>query len=236
MAQNSIPQVTSTVKENTPIHVEFLNEITPAVLSTEVALRFQKKHKHVLDEIHKIISITPKSFHEPNFRPMFQDVKIGNGAVRRSPAYLLTRDAFSLLVMGFTGAAAVRWKLKYIEAFNELESAVLEQRTELAREAGYLQGKDEALSLPMVQAECKAGYLSGLTEGQRYRRKRDGLALLTRALGYRQKGLSQSDIAKILGIRKQRVSDLMARARKMGVAVSPQRGVTDSHSKDGVAL
>ena len=113
---------------------------------------------------------------------------------------------------------------------------IRERRVRLAREAGYLQGKDEALSLPVVQAERKAGYLSGLTEGQRYRRKRDGLALLTRALGYRQKGLSQSDIAKLLGIRKQRVSDLMARARKMGVAVSPQRGVTDSHSKDGVAL
>ena len=219
MATNSISQVASTVKENTLIHVEFLNGNRPAVLSTEVALRFQKKHKHVLDEIHKIISITPKYFHEPNFRPMFQDVKIGNGAVRQSPAYLLTRDAFSLLVMGFTGAAAVRWKLKYIEAFNELESAVLEQRAELAREAGYLQGKDEALSLPVVQAERKAGYLSGLTEGQRYRRKRDGLALLTRVLGYRQKGLNQNDIAKLLGIRNQRVSDLMARARKLGVAL-----------------
>lgn len=96
---------------------------------------------------------------------------------------------------------------------------IRERRVELAREAGYLQGKDEALSLPVVQAERKAGYLSGLTEGQRYRRKHDGLALLTRALGYRQKGLNQNDIAKLLGIRKQRVSELMARARKLGVAL-----------------
>lgn len=45
---------------------------------------------------------------------------------RKDRAYLLTRDGFSLLVMGFTGAAAVRWKIRYIEAFNALEAAVRE--------------------------------------------------------------------------------------------------------------
>ena len=35
--------------------------------------------------------------------------------------YLLTRDGFSLLVMGFTGSKALEWKLKYIEAFNKME-------------------------------------------------------------------------------------------------------------------
>ena len=35
--------------------------------------------------------------------------------------YLLTRDGFSLLVMGFTGQKALEWKLKYIRAFNEME-------------------------------------------------------------------------------------------------------------------
>lgn len=38
--------------------------------------------------------------------------------------YLLTRDGFSLLVMGFTGPAALHWKLLYIEAFNKMEQAL----------------------------------------------------------------------------------------------------------------
>lgn len=38
--------------------------------------------------------------------------------------YLLTRDGFSLLVMGFTGAKALSWKLKYIEAFNKMEETI----------------------------------------------------------------------------------------------------------------
>lgn len=33
----------------------------------------------------------------------------------------MTRDGFSLLAMGFTGAKALQWKLKYIEAFNKME-------------------------------------------------------------------------------------------------------------------
>lgn len=213
MADNSISQVASPVKEVSPIHIEFLDENTPAVLSTEVAERFQKKHRHILRDIDRLRSILPKSFTEPNFGLSEYTDSTG----RKLPAYLLTRDAFSLLVMGFTGSAAIRWKLKYIEAFNALEAAVLHNQTELAREVGYLQGKDEALSLPVVQAERKTGYLEGLREGQRYRRKHDGLALLTRALEYRAKGLNQNEVARLLGIRKQRISDLMARARKLGV-------------------
>ena len=38
--------------------------------------------------------------------------------------YLLTRDGFSLLVMGFTGKEALQWKLQYIEAFNKMEEQI----------------------------------------------------------------------------------------------------------------
>lgn len=40
---------------------------------------------------------------------------------RKYTEYKLTRDGFSLLVMGFTGQKALKWKLDYIEAFNEME-------------------------------------------------------------------------------------------------------------------
>lgn len=217
MAENSISQVASTVKEISPIRVEFLNENTPAVRSDILAEHFNRSHKNVLRDIAKLRAKCPESFYGLNFEP----VEYIDSKGEKRPAYLLTRDAFSLLVMGFTGSAAIQWKLRYIEAFNMLEAAALENRAaslvDAARESGYLQGKDEALSLPVVQAERKAGYLEGLREGQRYRRKRDGLALLTRALEYRAKGLNQNEVARLLGIRKQRVSDLMARARKLGV-------------------
>jgi phage regulator Rha-like protein len=50
---------------------------------------------------------------------------------RTQKEYLLTRDGFSLVVMGFTGQKALQWKLKYIEAFNKME-AQLKGNTQIA--------------------------------------------------------------------------------------------------------
>ena len=36
----------------------------------------------------------------------------------------MNRDGFSLLVMGFTGKDAMKWKVEYIEAFNAMEKAI----------------------------------------------------------------------------------------------------------------
>lgn len=87
----------------------------PVVSSREVANNFEKKHKHVLESIENIKaenSAVTKMFIESSY-------KAGTG--KNYKEYLLTRDGFSLLVMGFTGAKALEWKLKYIEAFNKME-------------------------------------------------------------------------------------------------------------------
>lgn len=52
---------------------------------------------------------------------------------RQSKEYLLTRDGFSFLVMGFTGAKADIWKLKYIEAFNKMEEYIRNQTPQLTK-------------------------------------------------------------------------------------------------------
>ena len=43
--------------------------------------------------------------------------------------YLMNRDGFSLLVMGFTGKNALEWKLQYIKAFNQMERLIHEKNT-----------------------------------------------------------------------------------------------------------
>lgn len=185
----------------------------PAVLSTEVARHFQKKHSHVLRDIERICSVLPADFTGSNFGlSEYTDV-----TGRKLPAYLLTRDAFSLLVMGFTGTAAIRWKLRYIEAFNALEADVLAHQNELARQAGYQQGRDETLSLPALRAERQAGYLEGMREGRQLAEKADGIRLLTRARAYLAKGLTGADTARLLGISRQKLHRLQQRVRKLGV-------------------
>jgi phage regulator Rha-like protein len=51
--------------------------------------------------------------------------------------YLMNRDGFTLLAMGFNGKKALTWKLKYIAAFNEMEQ------------------KLETLDIPSYQIENK---------------------------------------------------------------------------------
>ena len=50
---------------------------------------------------------------------LLTEYKDGKGELR--PEYLLTRDGFTLLAMGFTGAKALTFKVAYINAFNHME-------------------------------------------------------------------------------------------------------------------
>lgn len=93
--------------------------------SLEVADRFGKSHKNVLQTINNTITNLAAEFSATNAEP--EDYFIlaeyqNRGKTYRK--YLLTRDGFSLLVMGFTGPAALHWKLLYIEAFNKMEQAL----------------------------------------------------------------------------------------------------------------
>lgn len=92
----------------------------PVASSREVAKRFGKEHKHVLAAIRQILAAensATKFFHETAFEYRGQ----------RFPEYLMNRDGFALLAMGFTGKEAVTWKLKYIEAFNQMEKQLAAQ-------------------------------------------------------------------------------------------------------------
>ena len=85
------------------------------VTSREVANNFGKQHKHVMEAIREIETSVENSTY------LFIKSSYKDSYEREQNEYLLTRDGFSLLVMGFTGQAALKWKLKYIEAFKIME-------------------------------------------------------------------------------------------------------------------
>ncbi|MDE6735386.1 MAG: Rha family transcriptional regulator [Desulfovibrio sp.] len=213
MADTTVSQLTPIVKENNGIRFESLNGV-PAVLSTEVARHFQKRHHHILRDIDRLRSICPKSFHATNFGLKSIEVKIGNGATRQERAFLLTRDALSLLVMGMTGKAAIMWKLRYIEAFNQMEARLQESTPQGA--------------LPVAEeARLKASYLDGLREGRRLAARADRLRLLERVLHYRRMGLSLRDIGKLMGVAHQRIADLLGTGRRLGIALPDAKEVSN---------
>lgn len=93
----------------------------PVVSSREVAERFEKRHDHVI----RAVDLLKKDV--PNFGEMFFNSTAPDSYGRPQRVYLMNRDGFSLLCMGFTGEKALKWKLKYIEAFNKMEEALRER-------------------------------------------------------------------------------------------------------------
>ena len=83
--------------------------------SREVADRFGKNHKDVLESIRNLTA------ENSAVKDMFQISQYTNSRGRNYDQYLMNRDGFSLLAMGFTGKKALEWKLKYINAFNMME-------------------------------------------------------------------------------------------------------------------
>ncbi|HBD9184757.1 TPA: Rha family transcriptional regulator [Campylobacter jejuni] len=82
--------------------------------SLDIAAVFNKRHDNI---IAKIETFPKDSFTDLNFKAS----KYIDSTGRILPCYKITRDGFSLLVMGFTGEKAYKWKVEFIKVFNEME-------------------------------------------------------------------------------------------------------------------
>ena len=86
--------------------------------SLQVAETFEKEHRNVLRDIEKILQTKGiENFNRLNFELIkYEDVR-----GRKQPMYLMTRDGFMLLVMGYTGEKAMILKVAYIKRFDDME-------------------------------------------------------------------------------------------------------------------
>jgi len=85
---------------------------------------FKKRHDHVVRDVRNLINDL-KGVPNIGDTPMFQEatyIHEQNG--QEYPMYLMNRDGFTLLAMGFTGTEALKFKVAYIDAFNKMEQAL----------------------------------------------------------------------------------------------------------------
>lgn len=110
----------------------------PVTTSRAIAEQFGKEHKNVVRDIESIITelngngLNFEPVSELNFEPANREFAARNfflteytdeqGKPRKQ--YILTRDGFTLLAMGFTGAKAMQFKVAYINAFNRMEQLI----------------------------------------------------------------------------------------------------------------
>lgn len=110
--------------------------------SLNVAEKFGKRHDSVLRSIEQIIADSSPQ----NCVQCFLESSYKDSTGRTNKMYMMNRDGFSLLAMGFNGKKALEWKWKYIKAFNTMEKMLRERSTEIwleTRKQGKLTRKSE---------------------------------------------------------------------------------------------
>lgn len=98
------------------------------VSSREIATNFEKQHKHVIEKIENTRA------ENSAIQEMFIESTYIASNGKTNKEFLITRDGFSLLVMGFTGSKAMNWKLRYIETFNKMEQQLKNPFSNMSKE------------------------------------------------------------------------------------------------------
>ena len=159
------------------------------VSSRDIARVFEKEHRRVLQDIRTIAENDPVwGLHN------FVQSAYTNEQNKSQPEYLITRDGFTLLVMGYTGEKAMRFKKAYIAAFNEMESRFAPRNYKEALLALVAaEEKKEALAVQNKVLQLTADKYEGQTD----------------TVGLYKAG----EIAKELGISAKRLNDFLHNCR-----------------------
>ena len=100
------------------------NEERLITTSLKVAEVFEKEHARVLRDIRELPC--SEDFRNGNFA----ESSYINSQNKKQPMYQITKDGFVLLVMGYTGEKAMKFKEDYINAFNTMENELKRIYTE----------------------------------------------------------------------------------------------------------
>lgn len=93
--------------------------------SLQVAKVFNKQHKHVIEAINNKISSAENS---AQYKLMFVEGTYRDSSGKTNKMYYMNRDGFTFIAFGFTGTKADQFKLKYIDAFNQMEKQLQQQK------------------------------------------------------------------------------------------------------------
>jgi len=128
--------------------------------SLKVAEAFGKRHDKLLHEIERMYGELTEDSNVRNGGAKFFRKGTYTNRGRKYPMYYMNRDGFSLLVMGFTGKKALEWKLKYIEAFNQMEKYIYFRKADIQIQKNSMQFLHDNLEMPSTKDYCKANTIA----------------------------------------------------------------------------
>ena len=186
--------------------------------SLQVAEAFGKQHTKVIRAIENLIEGLPKNGDTPK---MFRKSSSINKQNRqRYPMYYINRDGFSLLVMGFTGKKALEWKLKYIEAFNQMESYINFRKADKFIQKNAMSFLADNLDMPTTKDFIKANTIADKCVSNMFG--------FPKMIG--KENMSEEMLQKRIPIMKDTV-ELMAIKDKYGVPEHVSKAIYDRYDK-----
>jgi len=126
----------------------FQSEKGQDVTTTRIVAKvFGKSHDNVLRDIQNLEC-------SPEFSLLnFEESKYINDRGREYPMYLMSKDGFSFLVMGYTGGKAAEFKEKFINEFNKREALLKNDDFILSRALTILNERTKLLEAEVSKKE-----------------------------------------------------------------------------------
>jgi len=149
----------------------------PMVSSRVVAEKFGKTHADVMRAVNRLMVDM-----ESDPAILLSDFFIRSTyETERGKTYknvMLTKDGFALAAMGFTGKKALEWKIKYITAFNKMESYINNEQYDLTHKINQVSQKIDDIK--------EDGSAWGRTGATIRRKKKAAIGELTELLEHAQ--------------------------------------------------
>lgn len=164
--------------------------------SLVVAEKFGKEHRSVLKAIDDLKEGVAQKYADL----FWEDQYIHPQNKQPYRMIYMNRDGFTILAMGFNGKRAIQFKLQYIDAFNQMETALKHRLpttfSEALRLAADLEEKNEILQTEnQLQAQLIAEYEPKITYLDKILQSRQTLTVTQIAADY---GISAIQLNRIL--------------------------------------
>lgn len=185
--------------------------------SLDVARCFEKTHFHVLRDIEALEC--SDDFRKSNFGCTYYKAENNR---KKYKMYEMTRDGWTLLVMGFTGKKAIRWKEKYIAAFNRMERRLTRQPKAVHPDP------------PLGEADLFMAVQEGIRGTLKCLAHFDDVSLKTlyRIYSLRKIGMSQRETARICRVTRDRVRLLEQRMKGLDLELPSSPSEVDRGFRD----
>lgn len=190
--------------------------------SYKITKVFGKLHKNVIRDI-RMLDCSDE-FRKLNFELSFIIRDLPNGGHKKEEYYTMTKDGFTFLVMGYTGAKAARFKEAYISAFNRMEKKLREKsQGQLDDDIDVSKYGRKELAQLLIESDEELGEAL-----EQLDRKKEEVAVLKYRLEQMQQALSGKESVpeepEEQSVSKTGLTDILKRLERMEKIVSAFAG------------